>query len=113
MKHVSIKQAKDQRPALVREVEAGKRVVITRKVRQGKLEMPAPLAKLEERLDRLGCTVLPITAAHAVSDVTPWPPTNDPFDRLLLAVCPVEGLRLLTRDRKLIDHPLAWRSGSA
>jgi prevent-host-death family protein len=30
MKHVSIKQAKDQLPALVREVEAGKRIVITR-----------------------------------------------------------------------------------
>jgi prevent-host-death family protein len=30
MKHVSIKQAKDTLPALVREVEAGARVVITR-----------------------------------------------------------------------------------
>lgn len=30
MKHVSIKEAKDRLPALVREVEAGTRVVITR-----------------------------------------------------------------------------------
>jgi prevent-host-death family protein len=30
MKHVSIKQAKDTLPALVREVEGGERVVITR-----------------------------------------------------------------------------------
>ena len=30
MKHVSIKQAKDTLPALVREVEAGARIVITR-----------------------------------------------------------------------------------
>jgi len=30
MKHVSIKQAKDRLPALVREVEGGERVVITR-----------------------------------------------------------------------------------
>lgn len=30
MKHVSIKQAKDTLPALLREVEAGERVVITR-----------------------------------------------------------------------------------
>jgi PIN domain nuclease of toxin-antitoxin system len=83
------------------------------KVRQGKLELPAPLARLDEQLERLGCTLLPIQAAHAVIDVTPWPPTKDPFDRLLLAVCQVEGLRLVTRDRKLVDHPLAWRGASA
>jgi PIN domain nuclease of toxin-antitoxin system len=79
------------------------------KVRQGKLMLPATLYELEERLVRLGCQILTVTGAHAVADVDPWPDTNDPFDRLLLAVCEVEGLRLVTRDAKLKDHPLAWR----
>lgn len=83
------------------------------KVRQGKLGLTADLDRMEDRLQRLGCTVLPITAAHAVAEVAPWPDTNDPFDRLLLAVCQVEGLKLVTRDRKLVGHPLAWRTGSA
>lgn len=80
------------------------------KVRQGKLMLPAPLAELEERLTRLGCEILPVTGPHAVAEADPWPDTNDPFDRLLLAVCLVEGLRLVTRDSKLVDHPLAWRA---
>jgi PIN domain nuclease of toxin-antitoxin system len=79
------------------------------KVRQGKLRLIAPIQKMENRLQRLGCTILTIKATHVVADLDPWPDTNDPFDRLLLAVCQVEGLRLVTRDRKLIDHPLAWR----
>ncbi|MGF1549428.1 MAG: hypothetical protein ACFBQW_02680 [Sphingomonadaceae bacterium] len=39
--------------------------------------------------------------------------TRDPFDRLLLAICQVERLRLLTTDQRLADHPLAWRPASA
>lgn len=35
--------------------------------------------------------------------------THDPFDRLLLAQCRVEGMRLVTRNRALAAHPLAWR----
>ena len=79
------------------------------KYRLGKLKLVVPPARIEERLDGFGCTLIPITGAHVVADVDPWPPTNDPFDRLLLAVCRVEGLRLVTHDRKLVDHPLAWR----
>jgi PIN domain nuclease of toxin-antitoxin system len=30
---------------------------------------------------------------------------------LLLAQCAVEGLRLITTDRVLAQHPLAWRAG--
>jgi PIN domain nuclease of toxin-antitoxin system len=79
------------------------------KFRQGKLNLAAPPSSLEERLGRFGCEVLPISTVHVVAEVDPWPDTNDPFDRLLLAVCQVEDLRLVTRDRKLIDHPLAWK----
>ena len=83
------------------------------KVRQGKLALEEPLSHLEEAVQSWGCTVLPVIASHVVAEVEPWPPTNDPFDRLLLAICSVEGLRLVTRDRKLVDHPLAWRPGPA
>jgi PIN domain nuclease of toxin-antitoxin system len=83
------------------------------KVRQGKLNLHFDLADLEDRLGRLGVPVLPISTAHAVAEVDPWPVTKDPFDRLLLAVCSVEGLRLVTRDRLLLGHPLAWRPASA
>ena len=33
--------------------------------------------------------------------------TRDPFDRLLLAQCAIEGRRLVTIDAALRDHPLA------
>lgn len=80
------------------------------KVRQGKLEIGMPVRDVEEGLVGLRCAIVPVSSAHAVAEVDPWPETNDPFDRLLLAVCEVEGLRLVTRDRKLIGHPLAWRA---
>jgi PIN domain nuclease of toxin-antitoxin system len=79
------------------------------KVRQGKLDTGVPLSDFEARLEDLRWTMLQVTAGHALAEVSPWPETNDPFDRLLLAVCEVQGLRLVTRDRKLVDHPLAWK----
>jgi PIN domain nuclease of toxin-antitoxin system len=79
------------------------------KVRQGKLHLVVPPTKLAERLNGFGCEVLPVTGSQAVAEVDPWPDTNDPFDRLLLAVCQAEDMRLVTRDRRLVDHPLAWK----
>jgi PIN domain nuclease of toxin-antitoxin system len=83
------------------------------KYRLGKLNLNVPPARIEERLEGFGCMLLPVTGQHAVAEVEPWPGTNDPFDRLLLAVCQVEGFRFVTRDRKLVGHPLAWRAGAA
>ena len=82
---------------------------ISIKVRQGKLATGIPVAEIEESLEALGGAWLAITGVQAVAEVSPWPDTNDPFDRLLLAVCQIEDLRLVTRDSKLLDHPLAWR----
>lgn len=53
---------------------------------------------------------LDVTTDHALVEVDPVPATRDPFDRLLLGVCAVEGMRLVTTDRVLQDHPLAWRT---
>jgi PIN domain nuclease of toxin-antitoxin system len=52
-------------------------------------------------------TLLSINAQHVLTLVDPEPPTRDPFDRLLLAQCEMEGLRLVTIDCALVSHRLA------
>ena len=54
-------------------------------------------------------TILRIDVPHVTALVLPEPPTRDPFDRLLLAQCQTEGLQLVTIDRALVEHPLAFR----
>ena len=51
--------------------------------------------------------LITINAEHVTASVDPEPATRDPFDRLLLAQCLVEGMQLLTNDRALRVHPLA------
>jgi PIN domain nuclease of toxin-antitoxin system len=77
------------------------------KVRLGKLNVAIDLANADGYFAKAGISILPVSFAHAVAEVDPWPGTNDPFDRLLLAQCQVEGLRLLTTDRALSAHPLS------
>lgn len=78
------------------------------KVRTGKLDLNVPLSQLPEVIEQLGCNLLPIDGNQVLTDVDPWPGTKDPFDRLLIAICAAEQLRLLTADRILANHPLAW-----
>jgi hypothetical protein len=52
--------------------------------------------------------VIAILAPHVLARVEPPPATRDPFDRLLLARCALEGMRLVTIDRALVDHPAAY-----
>jgi len=78
------------------------------KTRIGKLKLDIKLDLLEQSIGRLGLDLLPIQAKHVVEEVSPAPATRDPFDRLLLAQCVVEGMRLLTIDRALADHPFAY-----
>ncbi len=79
------------------------------KVRLRKLELRTPLTAVPESLRTLGLDLLVIDEHHVLAEVAPEPATRDPFDRLLLAQCQVEGLRLLTADRALAGHPFAWR----
>jgi PIN domain nuclease of toxin-antitoxin system len=79
------------------------------KWRLGKLELAFDLDALPELLEAMGVELIPINARHALSSVEPEPRTRDPFDRLLLAQCKIEALRLVTIDRALVDHPLAAR----
>jgi PIN domain nuclease of toxin-antitoxin system len=77
--------------------------------RLGKLKLTRELDALPELLGRLGVEVVAIDQRHALASVEPEPATRDPFDRMLLAQCQVEGLRLVTIDRALASHPLAAR----
>jgi PIN domain nuclease of toxin-antitoxin system len=82
---------------------------ISIKYRLGKLRVAAGLEDLPGVCGKIPATILSITAEQAIHEALPVPDTRDPFDRLLLAVCDVERLRLVTTDGALKDHPLAWR----
>lgn len=80
------------------------------KARLGKLLLPCTESELPTALERMGVVLLPLSPVHATTQVDPWPETNDPFDRVLLSVCAVDDLALMTTDRELRGHPLAWRA---
>jgi len=77
------------------------------KWRLGKLRLTPKLSTLPELLHGLGIQILPIDEHHALAAVEPEPATRDPFDRMLLAQCQIENLKLVTLDRGLLGHRLA------
>lgn len=80
------------------------------KVRLGKLDAGLDPEKIAAYCANLSIKVVPILASHATAQVSPEPTTRDPFDRMLLAQCKVEGFQLVTIDRALVDHPYAFRA---
>ena len=77
------------------------------KVTLGKHHLEFPLAQLEAAIVEAGFQSLDITMRHALALERIKTPHTDPFDRLLLAQCEVETLRLLTTDKALIQLPVA------
>lgn len=77
------------------------------KTRLRKLDPGMALETIAGYLQALGLVILPIEIRHVITVVAPEPATRDPFDRLLLAQCHSENLRLVTIDRALVAHPLA------
>jgi PIN domain nuclease of toxin-antitoxin system len=75
----------------------------------GKLALDVPIDALTDVFRSLKFSLLSVDHYHAVERLNELPPTRDPFDRLLLAQCQVEGMRLVTLDRALASHPLVWR----
>jgi PIN domain nuclease of toxin-antitoxin system len=49
---------------------------------------------------------LPLTATHAATALNEPISHGDPFDEILLVQAQTEGLKLLTRDARLLGHPL-------
>ena len=80
------------------------------KVRLGKLALGMPPVLLPDLIERIGLQLIAIDHRHVLASVEPEPATRDPFDRLLLGQCLIENLRLVTMDRALAPHPLAWQA---
>jgi PIN domain nuclease of toxin-antitoxin system len=80
------------------------------KVRLGKLALGMSPKLLPELFEHVGLHLVAINHHHVLTVAEPEPATRDPFDRLLLAQCLIEDLRLVTIDRALLTHPLAWRA---
>ncbi|MGO4437861.1 type II toxin-antitoxin system VapC family toxin [Rhizobium sp. RAF56] len=77
------------------------------KTRLGKLDPGMPLEDMAQSLEAAELSFLQIELRHVLAAADPEPETRDPFDRLLLAQCQIEGLRLVTIDRALENHPMA------
>ena len=77
------------------------------KNRLGKLPLQNRLEELPDIARHYSLTLISIHEDHVLPGVKPEPPTRDPFDRLLLAQCLVENMKLITIDTALIDHPLS------
>jgi PIN domain nuclease of toxin-antitoxin system len=77
------------------------------KVMLGKYEFGSPLDALGQAIDEAGFHTLDVTVRHAAAIERVAVPHADPFDRLLLAQCEVETLRLLTADKALAKLPVA------
>lgn len=83
------------------------------KHRLGKLPLTCPLEEWPELLSAMAVSVIDIHVSHVLAEADPLPDTRDPFDRLLLAVCQRENMRLVTLDKLLRSHPLSLGPGSA
>lgn len=70
-----------------------------------KLTLSRPLVELEKGILAAGFRLLDISVRHAATIPEIDMPHSDPFDRMLLAQCEVETLRLVTADRALSAIP--------
>ena len=56
----------------------------------------------------IGWELLPLTPVHASAELAQPLGHKDPFDELLLVQAQEDGMRLVTRDAKLIGQPFAF-----
>jgi PIN domain nuclease of toxin-antitoxin system len=78
--------------------------------RSGDRKGPLNPAQVMRILAEQNVDFLPLSSAHAATPLQAPISHADPFDEILLVQAQVEGLRLLTRDAKLLGHPLAMRA---
>lgn len=72
----------------------------------GKRKGPADPKAVLEVLTTDFVDFLLLTPAHAAVELKVPLEHKDPFDEMLLAQAQAEGLKLLSRDRMLVGHPL-------
>lgn len=73
----------------------------------GKRTGPADPVLVRKALCDTNCEFIALSDEMAVMQLLSPLSHSDPFDELLLVQAQYSGMRLLTRDRLLIDHPLA------
>lgn len=74
------------------------------KIALRKLRLGRKLDELESGIETAGFKLLPVHIRHAVAVASLPNHHRDPFDRLLIAQCRVETLRLLTADTQLSSY---------
>lgn len=80
---------------------------IVDKVGAGKLDLPAAPDDFERYCDEIGIIeILLIRPIHIFQLRALTRAHGDPFDRLLVAQCQVEGLRLVSADSVIAEHYL-------
>ncbi len=79
------------------------------KRRMGKLRLTYGPKAWPPLLASLDIELVVLETKHIFADIGMEPGHKDPFDRALLSTAAAEDCRLLTRDRLLQSHPLAWR----
>jgi PIN domain nuclease of toxin-antitoxin system len=79
------------------------------KSRMGKLRLQLGPQAWPDLLETMRIDLIPIETRHVFADIGEEIGHRDPFDRVLLSSAAAEGCKLLTRDRLLLRHPLAWR----
>ncbi|HVH71924.1 MAG TPA: type II toxin-antitoxin system VapC family toxin [Candidatus Dormibacteraeota bacterium] len=78
---------------------------ITIKQSLGRQDFRVDARLLHRGLVDNGYAELPITSEHAINTGQLAPTHKDPFDRILLSQAMVEGITLVTNDRKLANDP--------
>jgi len=74
---------------------------------------PRGPADILEVLARQNITFLNLSYTHAATPLLVALPHRDPFDAILLVQAQTEGHLMLTRDAKLLPHPLAISAEAA
>ena len=77
--------------------------------RIGEFGVPFEPGEVVAVLEEQDVTFLPMTIGHAARRLETPIPHRDPFDEMLLVQAQEEGLKLLTADRQMADHPLAMK----
>ncbi len=71
-----------------------------------KLQLKQPINEMVSYFLRKGIQILVLETAHVMTRMSTPLLHKDPFDRLLILQAQVSGLKLLTSDKRLADHPL-------
>lgn len=103
-------------PRARRAIEAGRNEVflsaasvweIAIKTRIGRLQLTRDVEDFtRERMAESSLVALPVLLTHATRVATLPDVHRDPFDRLLVAQAIVEGLHLVSADRRLREYPV-------